>query len=1074
MKEKEVLKVIEKAAIEETIELDLSGLGLASLPTEIGRLVNLAILDISNNQLTNLPTEIGQLTKLVRLNLSNNHFTELPPTVVQLRNLKALYFGSNVLTNLPVEVIQLANLKVLDLSSNQFAHLPPTIFQLKNLEALYLRSNKLVSLPAEIGRLINLKQLNLNNNQIRSLPIEIGQLTKLLSLSLKDNKLVSLPNEIGRLNNLIELYLHYNQLESLPTEIGQLNNLIALYLSHNALKSLPFEIGQLTNLTTLNIKANQLTSLPAEIGQLNNLTGLYLHYNQLTSLPTQIGWLNNLNDLNLRSNLLTNLPAAIGQLNNLIMPDLNSSQLTNLPAEIGQLTNLTTLDLSYSQLTNLPAEIGQLTNLTTLDLLGSQLPIPPEILQRIREPAIIINYYLQLQVEQRKPLNEAKMLLVGQGSVGKTSLVKRLLENNFDAHENKTEGISIRSWQVKCNDENIRLNVWDFGGQEIMHATHQFFLTKRSLYLLVLDARLGEEENRLEYWLKIIQSFGDNSPVIVVGNKIDQHPLDIDRRGLHGKYDNIKGFIETSCQDGSGIDKLRVLIAQEVDNLDHVHDPFPLPWFEIKKKLAEMEQDYIPYSKYEDICELEGITTELNQVTLISFLHDLGIVLNFRDAPRLEETNVLNPEWITNGVYRILNDNALITQYRGILELGMLSRILDRNRYPRNKHMFILDIMRKFELCFPLEGYSDRRFLIPDLLSKEEPATGDWNNDTLAFQYQYNVLPGSIISRFIVRMHHYADKKTWWRSGIVLKHRENRALVKSDREDKKMFIWISGSQPTRRELLAMIRSQFDAIHDTIKGIIAEEKVPLPERPDVVMDYQDLLDMEAAGEETFFAPKLKTKLNVKELLDGVEPEVNRRQRQENGMTEEPIKPQPRSETTPSRSSSPEGITNNGSQDNLLSSIIRVFITKPWSIPVLLGIGLIILFLVASGKIRIPNILEPNPSGTTSPEEPEEKVTVNLLCTWKSQAKLTQPITSAVVTATSVKTGDPINILGKGSDSDGRISFKMEKTDLVEVIIRHPDIRDSQIRIPNIKITESDSELKKQKYTVSRTNCYFDAK
>ncbi len=35
-----------------------------------------------------------------------------------------------------------------------------------------------------------------------------------------------------------------------------------------------------------------------------------------------------------------------------------------------------------------------------------------------------------------------------------------------------------------------------------MHATHQFFLTKRSLYLLVLDARLGQDENRVEYWLE--------------------------------------------------------------------------------------------------------------------------------------------------------------------------------------------------------------------------------------------------------------------------------------------------------------------------------------------------------------------------------------------------------------------------------------------------------------------------------------------------------------------------------------------------------------------------------------------
>ena len=174
-----------------------------------------------------------------------------------------------------------------------------------------------------------------------------------------------------------------------------------------------------------------------------------------------------------------------------------------------------------------------------------------------REPATIFNYYLQHLTGQKKPLNEAKMLLVGQGSVGKTSLVKRLVENTFDPHENKTEGIDIKPWQVTVDAEEIRLNVWDFGGQEIMHATHQFFLTKRSLYLLVLDVRLSEEENRVEYWLKMIQSFGGESPIIIVGNKIDQQPLDLDRRGLQTKNEkNIKDFVEISCETGDGIEKL--------------------------------------------------------------------------------------------------------------------------------------------------------------------------------------------------------------------------------------------------------------------------------------------------------------------------------------------------------------------------------------------------------------------------------------------------------------------------------------------------------------------------------------
>ncbi|MFM6861358.1 MAG: COR domain-containing protein, partial [Dolichospermum sp.] len=116
----------------------------------------------------------------------------------------------------------------------------------------------------------------------------------------------------------------------------------------------------------------------------------------------------------------------------------------------------------------------------------------------------------------------------------------------------------------------------------------------------------------------------------------------------------------------------------------------------------------------------------------------------------LNNIPVLNPEWVTNGVYKILNDNLLMTKYRGMLTLQELKRILDNSKYPDDKPKFIIKMMEKFELCFPVDNVDNiDGYLIPDLLPKEEPATGEWEN-VLAFQYHYNILPSSIISRFIV------------------------------------------------------------------------------------------------------------------------------------------------------------------------------------------------------------------------------------------------------------------------------------------------------------------------------------
>ena len=84
------------------------------------------------------------------------------------------------------------------------------------------------------------------------------------------------------------------------------------------------------------------------------------------------------------------------------------------------------------------------------------------------------------------------LFLLAFGAVGKTSLVKRLVYGRFSKDEEKTDGINITPWSICLNDkENVCLHVWDFGGQEIMHSTHQFFLTERSLYLLVLNGSVS-------------------------------------------------------------------------------------------------------------------------------------------------------------------------------------------------------------------------------------------------------------------------------------------------------------------------------------------------------------------------------------------------------------------------------------------------------------------------------------------------------------------------------------------------------------------------------------------------------
>ncbi len=360
--------------------LDLSQLGLKTLPPEIGALRNVQVLQLYNNQLRSLPPEIGALVNLHELNLNGNQFRSFPPQIGVLLNLEKLFLSYNQLRSLSPEISALTNLKELTLSNNQLCSLPSKIGALTNLQELRLDRNQLRSLPSEIGALHNLQRLELHNNQLSSLPSEIGTLGNLEALGLSLNKLRSLPTEIGNLGNLQELLISNNHLRSLPTEIGTLANLQMLDLDNNQLCSLPTEIGALGNLEVLDLNNNLLRSLPTEIGALSALRQLELSCNQLRSLPSEISALTNLQELSLDRNQLRSLPSEISSLSNLEVLDLNNNLLRSLPSEIGTLANLRELLIANNQLRSLPSEIGTLANLQMLDLDNNQLcSLPPEI-----------------------------------------------------------------------------------------------------------------------------------------------------------------------------------------------------------------------------------------------------------------------------------------------------------------------------------------------------------------------------------------------------------------------------------------------------------------------------------------------------------------------------------------------------------------------------------------------------------------------------------------------------------------------------------------------------------------------
>jgi internalin A len=854
---------IRKALETNATDLDLGRLGLAEVPESLGQLTQLQKLDLSFNQLTSITESFGQLAQLQMLYLSGNQLKSIPESLGQLTRLQTLDLSRNQLTSIPEWLGQLTQLQKLDLSFNQLTSIPESFGQLTQLQTLDLYSNQLTSIPEWLGQLTQLQELDLSGNQLTSIPEALGQLTRLRELHLSGNQLTSIPEALGQLTRLRELHLYSNQLTSIPESLGQLTQLQTLVLYGNQLTSIPESLGQLTWLEIVYLSANQLTSIPGSLGQLTQLQAIDLHGNQLTSIPESLGRLTQLQMLYLSDNQLASAPESLGQLTQLQTLVLSDNRLTSIPECLRRLTKLKELYLHGNDVLGLPAEV-----------LG---PTWQEVLTKRAKPAKpsdILDYYFRTRGGKR-PLNEVKVILLGQGSVGKTSLVKRIVYNTFNKRQRKTDGIFInKDWTVtgKSGKGRVQVNFWDFGGQEIMHATHQFFLTQRTVYLVVLDARKGENEGNIHYWLKIIHSYGGDSPILVVINKCESHFLELNRTRLMKDYPSIKGFLTTSCETGDGIDALKKAITKQIRAMKHVFDPLPVEYFQIKKDLEGLAErkNYIEMDEYYALCAKHKVETRREQDRLLRFLHDLGSVVCFNDPDspyQLREMSVLNPAWVTKGVYKVLNSTR-VAKRRGQLLRSDLAEILSKRSHPAKCYGYIVEMMKKFELCFAIE--EGKKWLVAELLPTDEPDVNWPQIDTLDFRYDYEVLPPGIICRFIVRRYeNLTDKPTYWRSGSVLSIERCKVLVRSDRDKGRMYVSVSGPNKYRRAALAVVRDEFQRIHATVPGLRPKEMLPMPDTPEVAVAFEHLLTLEQMRQREYIPEGHNRPIVVVDQLERIE-------------------------------------------------------------------------------------------------------------------------------------------------------------------------------------------------------------
>jgi len=461
-----------------------------------------------------------------------------------------------------------------------------------------------------------------------------------------------------------------------------------------------------------------------------------------------------------------------------------------------------------------------------LDSLNQRIGIPEEI--RIQGAAVFAHYLQEIEKRGAKHLNEARIIILGDKGAGKTCLARRLINPNapMTKKNESTAGVETSVWKIE-NGKTV-VHIWDFAGHTITHAAHKFFLSERCLYIIVYNGRT-EDNKRLKYWLDHMKNYGGNSEAIILVNKLDAHTPKISINSLRNKYPIVKniGFHIFSIKSIKEVRKFREIIADYIQNKPSWNiQIIPKNYYEVKTKIEELfikdGKENISKNEFEFIAKTRNIINGIVSDKLLKDLNDLGICLWYPDIKEFD-TLVLNPEWISYGVYKIIN--WVHENKKSSISLFDLKNIFtknDSNRFPLEKHEFLFRLMIKYELAYEYKSNEVPCLIIPLLLEEDRPEELPYFpvGESVMFRYVADHdLPPDTITRFIVRhnediMENSNGEFLVWRYGVVL-FTGNDTIAQVQEDDRIIEISVKGKNKTVYSL--KLKETLDTIFKSYKS-----------------------------------------------------------------------------------------------------------------------------------------------------------------------------------------------------------------------------------------------------------------
>jgi len=420
-------------------------------------------------------------------------------------------------------------------------------------------------------------------------------------------------------------------------------------------------------------------------------------------------------------------------------------------------------------------------------------------------------------------LYEAKLILVGEGEVGKSCLLGALRGDEWIDGRPTTHGIEIKPVLVNGSDQEvaITLNGWDFGGQRVYRPTHQLFFSSTAVYLVVWKPREGPQQGFVKEWITLIKHREPDAKVLVVATHggPGQRQPDIDRQeliDLFGK-ETVLGFYYVDSKTGKGIDQLREAIGEVAATLPGMGRLVPTKWQEVRDLLEETGNTHMRYDDIIAICEeqgLEGFAAEL----FLRVSHTIGYLIHYHYDTVLKDIVILKPDWLAKAISLVFDDETTRNN-NGLVEFDHLSHLWSHppfageTGYPKELHPIFLKLMERFDLSYrvvldPASPETSNTYLIGQLVGdnrpeplpnwKDQPEEGDNQQVQLCCIVDdrgQSANAEGLFFQLIVRLHKYSlgrnnyANSIHWQRGLMLDNDYNGcALLEHIGNDVKITV----------------------------------------------------------------------------------------------------------------------------------------------------------------------------------------------------------------------------------------------------------------------------------------------